>query len=108
MQVLFIFLLGDVRATPPRRKSFSRFLRTILQLSYPVSFYRFNSIEEYTTWRKFLVEGFAETYSNEIILKCEALGLETKISEEPLKSFGIEVDDISKEFIKVKKKYFAF
>ena len=50
-----------------------------------------------------MVEGFAETYSNEVILKCEASGLETKISEEPLKSFGIEVDDISKlQFRKVK------
>lgn len=101
--IYFPGFAGDVRATPPKRKSLFKFLRTIFQLSYPVSYYRFNSIAEYTKWCDVLVESFSKIDSNETKFEYDELTLETKISKEPLKSFGIEVDEITNlQFRKVK------
>tara|TARA_B110000285_G_scaffold230594_1_gene297505 strand:+ start:693 stop:1973 length:1281 start_codon:yes stop_codon:yes gene_type:complete len=93
--IYFPGFAGDVRAVPPKRRSFLKLIRTIFQLSYPVSYYRFSNIEEYTAWKDSLVEIFAKIDSDENILNCEGATLETKTSEEPLKSLGIEVEDIN-------------
>ena len=49
---------GDVRAYPPKRRSFLKLIRTLLQLSYPVKYYRFINKEEYNIWVHSLTNSF--------------------------------------------------
>ena len=92
--IYFPGFAGDVRAAPPKRKSFLKVIRSILQLSYPVSYYRFTNIEEYNIWKDLLVNTFSEINTDNHTLNCDGANLETKISAEPLEKIGIRVEEI--------------
>lgn len=87
-------LAGDVRAAPPQRRSFLKFLRSVLQLSYPDYYYRFSNVGEYRAWKDELLAGFAMLDSNEMLLDSDNLELESRLSEASLNSLGIKVEGI--------------
>lgn len=92
---------GDVRAIPPKRKSLSKLIRTVFQLSFRVSDYRFINLTEYSFWKDSLVKAFKESNTNQYVLNHDDAILTSKTSEEPLKNIGLDVEDI--ESIKFRK-----
>ena len=55
---------GNVRAYPPRRKSLGKILRTALNLSFPVKYYRFRNNTEYDKWVDSIGSAFFNIWNN--------------------------------------------
>lgn len=86
---------GDVRAYPPKRESLLKFVRTFLQLSYPVKYYRFINKEEYNFWVRSLTNSFWEVWENsQKINNLKNSLLSSKINKKDISIIGIKVDGV--------------
>lgn len=86
---------GNVRAYPPKRNSVEKFLRKILQLSYPVKFYRFQNIEEYEKWVGSLIHSFEAIMKDSQMETIGDIDLTTDINKKPLEAtLGIKANSI--------------
>ena len=70
---------GDVRAAPPKRISLSKLIRTVFQLSFRVSDYRFMNLTEYSIWKDCLLKAFDECNTNQYNLDSHDAVLTSKI-----------------------------
>jgi hypothetical protein len=86
---------GDVRAAPPSRSLFYRKFRDIFNLSYPVSYYRFANIDEYSQWVNAVSINFGEIWSadDEYVAK-NNFKIKTCLNKMDLASIGIDANPI--------------
>jgi len=89
--IYFPGFAGDVRAMPPERKSPMKVIRTIFQLSYPDSYFRFSDIKEYEKWTKSLLNTFKNEETTECLLNQNIASFKTSTVKEPLINLGITV-----------------
>jgi len=83
---------GDVRASPPKRLSIGKIIRDLLQLSYPVKYYRFQNKAEYTAWINSLTHKFMYIWDNSEKIEVGDLALKTQfIKKEIISILGIKV-----------------
>lgn len=95
ISVVFIpGFMGDVRAAPPRRSRISRWIRNLVQLSYPVNQYKFISKNEYESWVSEVVLNFELTWKKQDSITLSGSKLKSKIIHRPLTDLGISVKNI--------------
>ena len=86
---------GDVRAYPPKRLSLFKILRSILQLSYPIKYYRFVNKVEYDIWVNSIKNSFWLIWNkSEKIIDFKESQLSTKINKKNVAVLGIKVDGV--------------
>jgi neutral ceramidase len=83
---------GNIRATPPKRFSIEKFVRDLLQLSYPVKYYRFQNQSEYSSWIDSLTHKFMGIWETSDKMEIGDVVVKTQvIKKEILEILGIEV-----------------
>lgn len=90
-------LAGDVRAAPPKFNSLSKCIRTLLKLSYPVSYYRFQTKQQYDNWTDKLVNNLLSTTQNTITQKLDK-SIKVSIHKCAISNLGINIEN-TKELI---------
>lgn len=85
---------GDVRAYPPKRTSLSKTIRDLLQLSYPVNYYRFINKIEYDQWISTLANSFWGIWNHSQQLNSNDAQLSSQINKKKTSLLGIHVDGV--------------
>jgi neutral ceramidase len=85
---------GNVRAYPPHRKSIGKFVRDLLQLTYPVYYYRFQNKVEYDNWLDSLMTNFMNIWQEAKKTNINIQVLTSKMIKKPIKAiFDVSVED---------------
>lgn len=86
---------GDVRAYPPQRKSFLKTIRDLLQLSYPVKYYRFIDKSEYDVWINSLSKSFWQIWTqSQKTTPINGAQLTSKLNRKKVALLGIKADGV--------------
>ncbi len=91
---------GDVRASPPREKCLSRKVRSLLDISYPVSFYRFQNEKQYISWVKKIELNFFYIWNKSELIDLSRNVLYSKLIKKETSLLGIKVPETDHIYIR--------